>query len=162
MIIPYHISVRGIFFVSLLVAGLGAFVVINNSKEKQEYEKSTGIIEYYDKEYQHLPTRHKGDFRYLKIENYPFLFEIYEPNSEPTFRTIDDLKVGDKIDIFYYETSDTKDIGLNRFAQFIDYNEEPYFIRNAFKRQLGYVIIGLGVLLNLMSFIFWKMKKIDW
>lgn len=130
--IPIHISVRGVIFASIIVLGLGIFVIVNNSKNKTEYDKSTGTVEYFDKEFQNLPTRHKGDFRYLKVDTYPYLFEIYEPNSEPTDKTIDDLKVGDKIDIYYYETSDTRNVGLNRFAQFIDSNGQPYFIRNGF------------------------------
>jgi len=162
MIIPIIISVRGVIFASIIVVGLGIFVTVNNSKDKTEYDKSTGTIEYYNKEFQNLPTRHKGDFRYLKIDTYPYLFEIYEPNSEPTANTIDDLVVGDEIDIYYYETSDTKNIGLNRFTQFIDKNGQPYFVRSGFQKQLGYVIIGLSILLNFMSFVFWKKGKLKW
>ncbi|WP_461642877.1 hypothetical protein [Labilibaculum euxinus] len=160
--IPIHISVRGVIFASIIVLGLGIFVIANNSKEKTEYDKSIGTIEYLGKEYQNLPIRHKGDFRYLKIDTYPYLFEIYEPNSEPTKKTIDNLKVDDKIEIYYYETSDTKNIGLNRFAQFIDSNGQQYFIRSGFQEQLGYVIIGLCLLMNLMAFIFWKKGKLSW
>ena len=162
MVIPIIISVRGVIFASIIVLGLGIFVTVNNSKDKLEYDKATGLIEYYDKEFQNLPTRHKGDFRYLKIDSYPYLFEIYEPNSEPTENTIDDLKVGDKIDIYYYETSDTRNIGLNRFTQFIDKNEQPYFVRSGFQKQLGFIVIGLSILLNIMAFLFWKKGKLKW
>lgn len=162
MIIPIIISVRGVIFASIIVLGLGIFMTVNNSKDKTEYDKSKGTIEYYDKEFHNLPTRHKGDFRYLKIDSYPYLFEIYEPNSEPTEKTIDDLTVGDEIDIYYYETSDTRNIGLNRFTQFIDKNGKPYFIRSGFQKQLGYVIIGLSILLNIMAFVFWKKGKLKW
>lgn len=162
MIIPIIISVRGVIFASIIVLGLGIFVTVNNSKDKTEYDKSTGIIEYYDKEFQNLPTRHKGDFRYLKIDSYPYLFEIYEPNSEPTEKTIDELTVGNEIDIYYYETSDTRNIGLNRFTLFIDKDGQPYFIRSGFQKQLGFVIIGLSVLLNIMAFVLWKKGKLKW
>lgn len=162
MVIPLIISVRGVIFVSIIGLGTGIFTTLNNSKDKKEYDKSTGIIEYYDKEFQNLPTRHKGDFRYLKIDTYPYLFEIYEPNSEPTKNKIDYLKVGDEIEIYYYETSDTRNIGLNRFTQFIDKNEQPYFIRNGFQKQFGFVVIGLSILLNVMAFLFWKKGKLNW
>lgn len=162
MIIPIIISVRGMIFASIIVLGLGIFVTISNSKDKTEYEKSTGIIEYYDKEFQNLPTRHKGDFRYLKIDTYPYLFEIYEPNSEPTKNTIDNLTVGDKIEIYYYETLDTRTSGLNRFTQFIDKNGQAFFIRNGFQKQLGFIIIGLSILLDIIAFVLWKKKKLKW
>lgn len=162
MVIPIITSVRGVIFASLMVLGLAIFVTINNSKEKLEYDKATGIIEYYDKEFQNLPTRHKGDYRYLKINSYPYLFEIYKPNSVPTEKTIDDLTLGQEIDIYYYETSDTRNIGLNRFTQFIDKNHKPHFIRSGFQKQLGYLIIGLSLLLNVMAFVFWKKGKLKW
>jgi len=160
--IPIHISVRGVIFASLIVLGLGIFVVINNSKEKNEYEKSSGIIEYYNTKFQNLPIRHKGDFRYLKIDTYPYLFEIYMPNNELTDKSIDNLKVGDLIDIYYYETSDTRNAGINRFAQFIDFSGQAYFIRNGFQSQLGYIPIGLSLAMTLMAFILWKKGKLRW
>lgn len=162
MVIPIIISVRGVIFASVIVLGLGIFAIVNNSKDKIEYDKSSGIIEYFDKKFQNLPTRHKGDFRYLKIDSYPYHFEIYEPNHEPTEKSIDDLKVGDKIDIYYYETSDTRNVGLNRFAQFIDKNDRPYFIRSRFQRQLGFVIIGVSILLIFLAYVFWKRGKLKW
>ena len=122
MVIPIHINVRGVMFAALIISILSVFTIRNNSKEKHEYHKIFGTVEYFDKEFQHFPTRHKGDFRYLIIDNYPYPFEIYEPNSEPTNRTIDDLKIGDNIEIYYYETDNTHEIGINRFTQFIDKN----------------------------------------
>lgn len=162
MIIPIHISVRGVIFATLIISILSIFVIRNNSKEKNEYLKVVGTVEYFDKEFQHLPTRHKGDFRYLIIDNYPYPFEIYKPNSEPTKRNIDDLKIGDKIELFYYEIDNTHEIGINKFTQFIDKNEEPYFIRNSFQKNLGYGIIGICILMTLGAFGLWKFDKLKW
>lgn len=162
MLIPIHISVRGVIFASLIVLTIGIFVLTNNSKEKDEYEKTSGFIEYFEKEFENLPNRHKGDYRYLKVNTYPYLFEIYEPNSAETERMIDDLKVGDEIDVYFYETADTRSIGLNRFVQFIDKEKQPYFIRSGFQKQLGYVLIALSALMNLMAFAFWKKGSLNW
>lgn len=162
MIIPVIHSARGIFFASLIVIALGIFGVVNNSKSKAEYDMATGTIEYLDKKFQHLPTRHIGDFRYLKVDTYPYMFEIYEPNREPTDKKIDDLKLGDKIDIYYYETSNTRHEGLNRFTQYIDKDGQPYFVRNGFYRQLGVVVIVLSLLLDVIVFVLWKKGKVKW
>ena len=162
MHLPVHNSFRGVIYTSLFVIGLGIFVIINNSKEKSEYEKVTGRIEFFSKEYQNLPTRDKGDYRYLKIETYPYPFEIYEPNSIKTEKKLDDLAKGDTIDIYFFETSYTGDDKLNRYVQFIDKDRQPYFVRNHFKEQLGYVIILLGILLVLMAYFFWKKGKLEW
>ncbi len=160
MIIPLHISLRGVTIVSIIILGLGIFVIVNNSREKSDYNKSAGTIEYFDREFQNLPTRHKGDFRYLKIDSYSYIFEIYKPNSEHTDKSIDDLKVGDYIEIYYYETADTKSSGLNRFIQFIDCKGQPYFIRSGFQKQLGFALIGLSLLIILLAYILWKKGKL--
>lgn len=84
------------------------------------------------------------------------------PAVKKTAKSIDDLKVGDLIDVYYYETQNTHDEQMNRFAQFIDHHKKPYFIRNGFQKQMGLVVIVLGISLNLMSYIFWKIGKLDW
>ena len=162
MIIPVLISVRGVFFASIILLGFAIFITINNSKEKSQYDKYTGTIEYFDKEFQNLPIRNKGDYRYLKIDTYTYIFEIYEPNSEPTKNKIDDLKVGNTVDIYCYETSNTRNEGINRFIQYIDKQNQPYFIRNGFQKQLGYVLIGLCISINLITLLLWKKGKLIW
>lgn len=160
--IPIIISFRGVLFASLIVIGLVIFHFVKNSKEKSEYDKITGTIEFYGKEYQNLPIRHKGKYRYLKVDTYQYLFEIYEPNNKLADKKIDELQVGDKIEIHFYETSNTKKIKLNRFIQFIDKEGLRYFIRNGFQRQLSYTIIGLIILINMITYIFWKKGKLEY
>ncbi len=160
--IPIIASVRGILFTSLILVTLGVFIVLNNSKEKAEYEKRTGKIEYLEETYLNLPNRDFGKYRYLRIDSYDYVFEIYIENSSKGERSIDALKLGDLIDTYFYETGNTHSEEINRYIQFIDKNEKPYFIRGNFQEQLGYVILGLVLLLNIGSFILWKKKKIVW
>src|SRR5690606_36319632 len=151
MIIPIHVSVRGIALVSIIIFILGFFIVINNSKEKNEYQKVTGVVEFLENKFQNLPTMNNENFRYIKIDTYPYVFEIYATDSEPTNYTIDDLKLGDTIDVYYYEINKTHQIGVNKFLQFIDKENKAYFIRNGFQKNLGYFVLCLGIALNLMS-----------
>ncbi len=160
--LPFSVNFRGISFVSIIGIGIGIFVILNNTKEKPEYDKSSGTIEYLEKEFQNLPTRHKGDYRYLKIDSYPYLFEIFLPNSEPTKKTLDHLKAGDPIEIYYYETADTGGSGINRYTQFIDFNGQPYFIRSGFQEQFGYFLIGLFVLFIFIGYVLWRKEKLEW
>ena len=160
--IPIHTSARGALFASIVVLVLASIIIVNSSKPKNEYQESTGTIEYLDDEYGELPIRNKGDYRYLKISSYPLFFEIFEPNREETTSTIDDLKVGDVITIYYYENSSTGEAGLNRFAQFIDHQSRPYFIRNSFQKSLGYFLIGLAIIVSLLALYFWKKGKLGW
>ncbi len=160
--IPIIASVRGILFTSIILITLGVFVVLNSTKEKPEYEKRTGKIEYLEETYLNLPNRNLGNYRYLRINSYEYVFEIYIANSSKGERSIDELKVGDIIDTYFYETGNTHSEEINRYIQFIDKNEKPYFIRGNFQEQLGYVILGLVLLLNIGSFILWQRGKIVW
>jgi len=160
--IPIIISVRGVIFTSIILVVLGIFVIINSTKDKSEYEKKTGIIEYFDKTYMDFPNRNHGDYRYLKIDNYQYVFEIYIANTDKEVEPIDDLKIGDRISVYYYETGSTHSENLNRYIQFIDKNSTAYFKRGNFQKQLGFVILGLVVFLNILSFVFWKKGKLAW
>ena len=162
MYIPIHISVRGVTIVAAILAFLSFLLVRENSQAKHEYQTSEGKVVYFDSKYQDLPKRHIGDFRYLIIDSYPYPFEIYEPNSEPTENTIDEFKVGDLIEVFYFERKNTHVIGLNRFAQFIDKGGKPYFVRNSFQKSLGYALLGMCGLIISGALIAWKFKKLKW
>lgn len=136
--------------------------MLQRSKEKIEYSKLTGMVEYLDLEYGNLPNRNKGDYRYLILNSYPYPFEIYEPNSESTVNTIDDLNIGDVVDVFFYENNSTHKKGINRFVMFIDHEGEPYFIRNAFDSKIGLVVLGLSGLICLLALFFWKRGDLKW
>lgn len=162
MIILTHLSVRGIFITSILLIGLTIPFIIANSKTKNEYNYKTGKIEYLADNYKSYPKRHKGDFRYLIINSYQYPFEIYLPNAVKSQNNLDNLSIGDNIKIYYYENKSTHESRINKFAQFVDKENIPFFIRGAFQKDLGYFIIGLIMVLNLISFILWKKNKLKW
>lgn len=162
MVIPIIASVRGVILASFVISILSILVIKENSKTKLEYLKSTGKVEFLEQIYKNLPTRDKGEFRYLKVDSYPYPFEIYKSNSKPTQKKLDELKVGDLVDIYFYETGNTFEVGLNRYTQFLDSNGESYFIRNSFQKNTGYVLLGLCGLLLLVALVLWKLKKLKW
>lgn len=162
MAIPIRASVRSVALVSIIILLLGILIIRNNSKEKNEYLKTTGTIEFLENSYQNLPVGNNENFRYLKVDTYPYVFEVYAPNSIETPHVIDDLQIGDTVDLYYYEINKTHSLGINKFIQFIDKDQEAYFIRDGFQKSLGYFVIGLSVLLNIFAFVLWKLKKIVW
>ena len=136
-------TVRKVFLVTAMIAALALYMILLNSKEKHEYTVTKGEIQYLSKTYNQLPNRHQGKYRYLIVDGYKYPFEIYKPNSIETNYDIDDLKVGDVIEAYYYEINQTHEIGLNRFLQYIDKDNIPHFERNSFQRNLGYIILSL-------------------
>ncbi len=162
MMILVIYSVRGIFFVSIFVAAMGLYIIYNNSRPKSDYDVVKGQIEYLDITFQDLPNRDVGNFRYLVLSTYPYIFEVKTANAESTEFTVDDLSVGDTIEVYYYENSSTHASGLNKFVQFIDAEGQAYFVRGTFQVQLGYFVLVMAFALNVMSLILWKIRKLPW
>lgn len=145
--------------VSIFSIAIGILHWQYNSKEKSEYTKSEGTLTYYAKEYLNYPANDPGDYRYIKIDNYPYMFEVYKPNSFPSDRDLDDLRIGDQIEVYYYETNDTYKRQINRFSKYIDSNGASYFISDDFQKNGGLFLVGLGILIAITAVIL-KNKRI--
>lgn len=156
MYLPIHTSFRGLVLAALLVLGLGTYVWVQHSRPKADYSRLEGKITYLAPQYQQWPVRHRGDFRYLIVDSYPLAFEIYLPNSRPGTLRLDDLKPGDLVEVYYFESPDPPTDGLNKFAQFIDQQGEAVFVRNDFRASLGKILVGLAILLLGAAFWLWK------
>ncbi|WP_417609157.1 hypothetical protein [Owenweeksia hongkongensis] len=149
-------------FTSVILACMAIYMFVNSSRAKKEYESVNGVVKYLDSKYQDLPRRHEGDYRYLKVGEYPLVFEVYLPNSTKLEKSIDDLNVGEEVQVYFYEAFETEEIGVNKFAQFIDSGNEAYFIRGNFYRQLSFVLLGLSVCLFVFMVILGKRNKLNW
>ena len=162
--ISVPLNLRGIIAVSVALTGLMIVYIQMNSKEKIEYEKTTGQIIYLDKQLGQLPVRDLGKYRYLEVDGYEYPFEIFVGNEsgdfKPKFEKIDNLNLGDTITVFYYQTEDVQNEGINRFIQFIDKKDDSYFERGNSSKTLGAVVISICVLLTIGGLTLWKMKKI--
>ena len=163
--IPIPLNLRGIIAVSILLTVMTIVYIQMNSKGKFEYEKTTGKILYLEKELGQLPVRHVGKYRYLQVDGYKYPFEIFVGNEsgdfKPKFEQIDNLKPGDIITVFYYETEHTRSEALNRFIQFIDKKNESFFERGSSSKTLGVVLICFCVLMVAGGIVLWRLKKIN-
>jgi hypothetical protein len=159
------LNLRLIIVISIALSAMMIVYVHMNSKKKNEYQNSTGQITYLDKELGQLPARNKGKYRYLAVDSYEYPFEIFVGNESGDFKPkseqIDNLKPGDTITVFFYETDNTKNEGINRFIQFIDKGDNSFFERGDSSKTLGIVVISLCGLLTIGGVILWKMKKIN-
>lgn len=157
-------NLRKIIAVSIACAALMIVYMHMNSKEKFEYEKITGPITYLDKQLGQLPGKDVGKYRYMEVGGYDYPFEIFVGNEsgdfKPKFEQIDNLEIGDTITVYYYQTENTGNEGINRFIQFIDKKNDAYFERGDSSKTLGVVVISLCVLLTVAGLVLWKMEKI--
>lgn len=131
---------------------LGSLILIRGTKEKTEFPHISGKIIYKGKVYEELPKSDKGKYRYLNIDTYPKMFEIFvgkdRGDFKPDYEQIDSLRKGDTIEIYFDIDPTETDIRLNRLIQFIDKDGKPYYIRGSKDKYGGYFIIGLGILLG--------------
>lgn len=143
---------------------LGSFVLVRGIKEKSDFHRMSGRITYLGKVYEELPNRDKGKYRYLLIDTYPKMFELFIGKDygdfKPKYERIDTLKPGDDILVYYDVNSKETDIRLNRLVQFIDKEDKPYFIRGSKDRNFGFFLIGIGILLGGIIFYLNKTGKI--
>ena len=151
---------RKISIVCLLLSILMGNYLVQNSMNKEEYSSVTGYIEFLDSTYKDHPSRHMGKYRYLKLSGYNYPFELFIGNDagdfKPKFEQIDNLKQHDLVTTYYYETEDTFEDQLNRFAQFIDKNEDSYYEKGNSHRVLGYIVISFWVLMTAGSYVLYK------
>ena len=163
--ISIPINLRGIIAVSIALTAIMIVYIQLNSKEKVEYEQSTGQIIYFEKQFGNLPTRDFGKYRYLKIDSYEYPFELFVGSEagdfKPKFEQIDKLKLGNTITVYYYQTSTVFNEGINRFVQFIDKEDLSYFERGNSSKIVGIVVISICILLLIGGVVLWKKQKIN-
>ena len=108
MILP--LSFRVISTISGILIAFMIYVILLNSKAKTDYQKLSGSIIYLDKQFEEYPNRDLGKYRYLKLNTYPYIFEMY---SDEQSSRIDSLKVGENVDVYYYEINNTHSEQIN-------------------------------------------------
>tara|TARA_B100000809_G_scaffold38889_1_gene34047 strand:+ start:10572 stop:11090 length:519 start_codon:yes stop_codon:yes gene_type:complete len=162
---------REIFYKSLIaciaIIGFGIYLSVRGTKEKTEFENVTGKIDYFDKTFQEINYRNKGNHRFIHIADFPLVFDIFVGKEtgdfSPKFEQLDKLKIGDEITIYHADKTPlqrNRDLRLNKTVQFIDKEGKAYFIRGNKDKYGGYFLGGIGILLGITLLILKKVGKI--
>ena len=161
---------KEIFHKSLIaciaIVGFGVYLSIRGSKEKTEFESLTGKIDYFDKTFQDINYRNKGNHRFIHIVDFP-MFDLFVGKEtgdfSPKFEQLDKLKVGDEITIYHADKTPlqrNRDLRFNKTVQFIDKDGEAFFVRGNKDKYGGYFLGGIGVLLGISLLILKRLGKI--
>lgn len=132
---------------------LSVFLYLRADKEKTTFDKISGRVIYFEHSYENFPNRDKDKYRYLALNNYPTVFEVFVGKDagdfKPRFEQIDLLKKGDEITIYFDDSEDH----INRLAYFIDRGSEPIFIKGTWEKGFAYFLVGLaiGILILLIA-----------
>src|SRR6476620_6607116 len=91
---------------SIFITAFGIYLFVSSLKSKSEYETVKGKIDFISDHFENLNPR---DTRYIHIEGYPLVFEIFigkeTGDFSPKFEQLDKLKVGDEIIAYHSEAT---------------------------------------------------------
>jgi hypothetical protein len=142
---------------AITIIALSALLLVRGKKEKSEFQSFTGTIISLEKTFQELPLRDQGKFRYLMIDTYQKVFEIFVGKDAGDFKAklekIDDLKVGDKVTVYFDEDLKYPDTKINRHLQFLDKDSSPYFIRGSQDKVFGYGLMAFGLIMGIILLV---------
>lgn len=139
----------------MFIIGFGIYLTTRGTKEKTEIESVTGRIDYFDKTFQEINYRDKGDHRFIHIVDFPVVFDLFVGKAtgdfSPKFENLDDLKIGDEITVYYADKTPFQkntDLRFDKTVQFIDKENQAYFIRENKDKYGGYAAIAFGMIMS--------------
>lgn len=143
---------------------LSIFLYLRADKGKTAFNKISGQLTYFERSYEDFPNRNKDKYRYLALNNYPTVFEVFvgkdASDFKPEFEQIDLLKKGNEITIYFDDRAAFSEDNINRLVYFIDRGNEPIFIKGSWEKKLAYFLAGLAVGIILLLIILKRRGKI--
>jgi len=157
---------RVIVAIAIIIMIAMIVVMFRDSQNKEEYDKIEGQITFIDKRFNQWPVRDFGKYRYIQMDQYPYVMELFIGKEwgdfKPKFEQVDNLKIGDTITAYYYETNDITNDGINRTVKFIDKNGVSYFEAGNAQNVMGVFVIVISMLLIVYAYYLWKKNKISY
>lgn len=141
---------------ALLFVIMGAYLITRSDYPREAFIHQKGTIAYLSQVH---PLKPDSEPRlkdvYLVLKEYQRIFVLFtgtDPSDfSPRINRLDELNVGDKIDIYYDETAQTSTRKVNNLLQYLDKNGELYYLRSRADKYIGYVILGCSVLLLILG-----------
>ncbi len=146
----------GVGIVALVAA---VYLFIRYHDDKSKFNHIQGRIEFLEKEWPGVSRRDPEKYRYLKIEGYDRIFELYvdenRAESAHSAKHIDDLLPDDAIDLYYDDNFVTADKPINALTQFVEKDGQLYF-----RRGNGSLIAAGFLFFGSLGLIFWGIKLV--
>jgi len=159
-----HIFAKSIYGVITIIT-LSSYIFFRGIKEKKDFNKISGKVVYCDNSFEDLPNRDFGKYRYLKINNFQSMFQIFIGKDfgdfKPALELIDSIRIGDEIEIYFDTTEMESDPRINNLIQYIDKDSIPYYIRGNHDKIFGTILFSIGVIIFLTLLILKRQKKIE-
>jgi hypothetical protein len=145
---------------SIAMMALGLDVMATRFKSRRSLDSISGTVTYLSDHWQDLPSTHPGKFRYIAVDTYPYVIEMFIGKApgdySPASEQVDSLKVGQRVLIYYDRSSDDdiRETHINRSAQFIERDGIVYFERGNQDIYVGGFLVALsGLLLCFLIYV---------
>ena len=162
---PAHIFFKLMYGVVFII--ISGFVILSRGqKQKHDFNSITARINSIGRTFPGVFNLYEGKMRYLQVGNYPKAFELFIGHDlgdfSPASEKVDMLKAGDIVTVYYDEAKSRSgdDAIINRMAQFIDKEGQPYYVRGRKDKLGGYVFITTGILIGITLLILRKKETI--
>ena len=146
---------------SIAIMVLGTFLFFRLGQDKNSFYIASGKLTYLSKTYKDYPNRDFEKYRYLQIENFSKIIELYigkeSGDFKPDLEKVDSLKLGDSLTVYYDNDITEEKTEISRTVYFIDRGAEPIFIMGDSKKWLSAFVAGMGVII-LIVIIILKLK----
>jgi hypothetical protein len=148
----------------IVIIAFGFFLSIRSGKEKSDFNRVTGKIDFFEKTYGNLKKR---DHRFIHVTDYELVFDLFigkqTGDFSPQFEQLDKLKIGDEITVYYADKTPlqkNQNLRLNKTVQFIDKSGKAFFVRGNKDKYGAYFFIGIGIFTMIILLIGKKLGKI--
>ena len=142
---------------------MSGYLIIRSDKSREEFIYQKGTITYLSQTHPLRPqSKPRPKDVYLILDEYERIFEMFvgedKGDFSPRVNRLSELKVGDEVEIYFEETIKTRTQPVNRLLQYLDRDEQLYYLRSKVDKYIGYFILG-GSRILLMLGIYMKIKS---
>ena len=156
----YYPKLIGAAIMFIVMSG---YLITRSDKPRGDFIHQKGTISYLSQVH---PLRAQSEPRpkdvYLILNEYDRIFEMFTGTDKgdfsPRVNRLTELKIGDEIDIYFEETTKTRMQQVNRILQYLDKDEELFYLRSKADKYIGYFILGSSGFL-LMLGIYMKIES---
>lgn len=156
----YYPKVFGAVLMFIIMAG---YLITRSDKPREEFIYQKGTISYLSQIHPLQPqSKPRPKHVYLILNEYERIFEKFTGNDKgdfsPRMNRLNELKVGDEVEIYFEENTKTQREQVNRLLQYLDKEGDLYYLRSKADKYIGFFLLGCSGLLLVFG-IYMKLKS---
>lgn len=152
------------FGAAIMFIFMAGYLITRSDKPREDFLYQKGTISYLSQVHPLQPQSEPRPKKvYLVLNEHGRIFELFTGEDKgdfsPRVNRLQELKVGDEVEIYFEETAKTQSQSVNRLLQYLDKNGDLYYLRSKADKYIGYFILVCSALLLLLG-IYMKVKSV--